>query len=1164
MKNAFSKQTVLALAVAAALGLSGCGSSDSNDLPEPVVPTPVDPVIVEDPEVVEEEGPEAPELPDTNTLTIQLNQAVLDSGEAANTQVTLITDENLVLLESNTFTVDESGALTLDLNLDVMLDDDLNGVLDKPFRVELEFSLPGFFTERSQFTIADFGENNTSFELVARDDPALADQGIVSESQEVNLDTLPLDEESGNVVIESTSEEAAVQEVSFAPDVVLLDDTGNPLDTSDVQVEQASIDVNSEELPIEDVETVANIDEVNEALGLDIAPEEADNIEISPAAFVDIAITAGGQDVASIGGSEPLSVVTLLDPNTLNPATGESIKAGDMLPVWSQSEGESGWTYEQTVEVFENEDGLLAAEFSTTHLTRFTLGGASVRSGIQSCIFYGNLRDSVTRQRLLVPGDFAVSWLENGVIKGETVRYQEDGYIYATIPGGSGISQMSFEFLPDDASQALELDILFEYATGIPDFVVTGTKLTFTEVQDCNFGYVYLEYTVPEEISVLPPPRLSANVSNYVTLTEGDNDNSFDITFNSSNISGTDRVVPITFTPIAGSAGVGTDFTFESGATTVTLNDANPSGTFSVNVVGDDVAEARIESFQVEATLSADSEASFSNGGKKQTFTVRVRDDDTLTITSVSAPAVFENEGFATFTLSTDANLPEGDNRVFRYSLGGGANDTATANLDYFDSDGGSATRASGPRNVSASAQNNQFVFTVPIEDDSDFESDEIFTVTLFDTSDVFVAQDARTTEVTIRNDDAEPVDPPTSITLTTTSNSQVSGISMSENQVRNFKLALDKPAVDPITVNLSIGAPVTLDNTSVTFANGEATKLFSLTVPDDRIVESQQTAQLSISAPNGLTLVGADNTSVSISDNDYNFASFDVNQSTYSTVTEGNGQTPSVNYTVTLYDPSNQVVTSVEGGATNVDITASLSGAGATIIGGSSLTLNWPQDNGSIAVEVSDDNVLNRSRWLTLRSAVTASIPPRTYFYGEGRSFFNGTDTATTETMSTNNYFYVVDNDSVTVRGDRASLGGNLDLQSGSGGDNNGVFVNVSKTMNVEVSNDLGESLTVSATISSNDPLVDALIQNKEQLLGFGDGEDLEEVVTIDIPSTDISALELPNNGDTRTATITVTLNPNLESIPSELRGRVTLSVSQFSFEVTYTNNVTSATGAG
>ncbi len=76
--------------------------------------------------------------------------------------------------------------------------------------------------------------------------------------------------------------------------------------------------------------------------------------------------------------SKPIIVNMEINPQLINPLTGDKVKVGDVIPVWSYDETVGQWKYESTTAVIKNTDGNLAANMSVTHLTGWSLDWYSI------------------------------------------------------------------------------------------------------------------------------------------------------------------------------------------------------------------------------------------------------------------------------------------------------------------------------------------------------------------------------------------------------------------------------------------------------------------------------------------------------------------------------------------------------------------------------------------------------------------------------------------------------------------------------------------------------------------------------------------------------------------------------------------------------------------
>ena len=94
-------------------------------------------------------------------------------------------------------------------------------------------------------------------------------------------------------------------------------------------------------------------------------------INFVSAGLISIKMDAGGTPVHHF--SKPLQVSMKLDPTTTNFITGQSIRAGDVVPLWSLAEETGQWKSEGNVTITTDGGGNLLANFRTTHLCCFNL-----------------------------------------------------------------------------------------------------------------------------------------------------------------------------------------------------------------------------------------------------------------------------------------------------------------------------------------------------------------------------------------------------------------------------------------------------------------------------------------------------------------------------------------------------------------------------------------------------------------------------------------------------------------------------------------------------------------------------------------------------------------------------------------------------------------------
>ncbi|MFY7732683.1 MAG: hypothetical protein ACOVSR_04315 [Bacteroidia bacterium] len=106
-------------------------------------------------------------------------------------------------------------------------------------------------------------------------------------------------------------------------------------------------------------------------------------VNFMTAGMLSINMNAGGTEVKSF--SKPIAAAVELNANQDNFATGQPIKEGDSIPVWSMDETTGQWKYESQA-IVTNVGGKLKANFNITHLSGWNLDwGWSSFGGYNSC-----------------------------------------------------------------------------------------------------------------------------------------------------------------------------------------------------------------------------------------------------------------------------------------------------------------------------------------------------------------------------------------------------------------------------------------------------------------------------------------------------------------------------------------------------------------------------------------------------------------------------------------------------------------------------------------------------------------------------------------------------------------------------------------------------------
>jgi hypothetical protein len=108
-----------------------------------------------------------------------------------------------------------------------------------------------------------------------------------------------------------------------------------------------------------------------------------EGIHFVSAGLVSINMKAGGSEIKKF--SQPVKVSMEVNENTTNFETGENIKEGDTVPLWSLNEQTGAWKKEGIVTLTKNSSGKLVADFETSHLSCFNLDWFFYGSTYNTC-----------------------------------------------------------------------------------------------------------------------------------------------------------------------------------------------------------------------------------------------------------------------------------------------------------------------------------------------------------------------------------------------------------------------------------------------------------------------------------------------------------------------------------------------------------------------------------------------------------------------------------------------------------------------------------------------------------------------------------------------------------------------------------------------------------
>ncbi|MGI8436352.1 MAG: Calx-beta domain-containing protein [Chthoniobacterales bacterium] len=396
------------------------------------------------------------------------------------------------------------------------------------------------------------------------------------------------------------------------------------------------------------------------------------------------------------------------------------------------------------------------------------------------------------------------------------------------------------------------------------------------------------------------------------TVTIVDNDTAPTVQFSSATYSVNENAGPATLTvTLSGASALPASVNYSTADGTATspadYNAASGTVTFApgetsktVNVtINDDTTFEGNENFSV--SLSNPSGATL---GSPSTATVTIIDDDAAPLVQFSAANYDVNEGAGTVTVTVtktgNTTLPA----TVSYATSDG---TATAPADYTTTAG---TLTFAPGDTSKT-------FTIPIVQDTIYEGNEMFNVTLSAPVGATLGAPNPAT-VTILDDDTAP-------TFTIDSVSQNEGNSGTTPFV--FTVTKTGSTSLPATVQFATadGTATTADNDYVaqsgmlTFAPGDTTMTITVNVNGDTTFEPDETFTVNLASPTNATITTATGTGTIV--NDDAAPTFTIDNVSHP---EGNsGQTAFV-FTVTKSGASNQTSTvdyaTQDGTATTAD----------------------------------------------------------------------------------------------------------------------------------------------------------------------------------------------------------------------------------------------------
>lgn len=217
----------------------------------------------------------------------------------------------------------------------------------------LTTTIPVFLSE--QDSVATFSAN-----VVNKLNTSKGIDYVKSEESLVN-NTLTSD-----VSVETSGSKAGTtSKITIKAGTIFKDINGNNISGSKVESEIVHFNSN-------DTESLASFP--GGFMPQEITDENGDKVNdayFETAGFVSIDMKIGNKEVKNF--SEPITIKMQVAPDFINPETGNTVKVGEEIPIWSYSKDDGKWDYHTNGKVTKDSNNNFVVEYTTTHLSWYNL-----------------------------------------------------------------------------------------------------------------------------------------------------------------------------------------------------------------------------------------------------------------------------------------------------------------------------------------------------------------------------------------------------------------------------------------------------------------------------------------------------------------------------------------------------------------------------------------------------------------------------------------------------------------------------------------------------------------------------------------------------------------------------------------------------------------------
>jgi len=238
---------------------------------------------------------------------------------------------------------------------------------DNPVTFNIVAKLDGYLNNSKTFVLGREGVHEYTIEMVSIENPP---QGI-EVSQQADAGTADSGVLEGNMFVYTASGNASFQ---LDQGTTLTDKDGNAL-TGNLDASLVHFDPSVPGV----LETFPG--------GLEVTIEnedgELEEAYFVTAAFVDIEITDESNQKVESFDQGALELDIDIDPNVINPETGQHAQPGDVISIWSYNEETGIWKFEGKKTIYPTPEGKLGIKAEIAHLSSWNLAwtGANNYSG---------------------------------------------------------------------------------------------------------------------------------------------------------------------------------------------------------------------------------------------------------------------------------------------------------------------------------------------------------------------------------------------------------------------------------------------------------------------------------------------------------------------------------------------------------------------------------------------------------------------------------------------------------------------------------------------------------------------------------------------------------------------------------------------------------------